>query len=122
MGRAFTLQLMPMRPDVSEVDQADRRGKNQLRLSYQTAIDMLQKGNVVVVDACGSDITHIIEGRYVSTDIYSRPHDIALLQEYEATSQERLGGERYDAHVKRHEGRGLPRRSRRGNRPRSRIL
>src|SRR5689334_23071835 len=28
VGRAVTLQLMPMRPDVSEVDQAERRTKN----------------------------------------------------------------------------------------------
>ena len=43
VGRAVTLQLMPLRPDMSEVDQADRRAKGQLRLSHQTAIDMLQK-------------------------------------------------------------------------------
>lgn len=215
VGRAFTLQLMPMRPDVSEVDQADRRGKNQLRLSHQTAIDMLQKGDVLVVDACGSqfggiigdnlayyimkktgtgfvidgairdirgiapfemsgyyraavppaihdlmvtginipvrignatvmpgdivfgdpegvyfippsqaqdlvdeaDITHIHdewtkkkfdEGRYISTDIYSRPHDAALLQEYEAYLKEKLGGQKYDAYVKRRQGERPP--------------
>ncbi len=60
VGRALTLQLMPARPDVSEVDQAGRRANNQLRLSHQTAIDMLQKGDVLVVDACGAQFGGII--------------------------------------------------------------
>jgi len=60
VGRAVTLQLMPLRPDVSEVDQAARRAKNQLRLSHQTAIDMLQKDDVLVVDACGAQFGGVI--------------------------------------------------------------
>jgi len=60
VGRAVTLQLMPLRPDVSEVDQADRRAKNQLRLSHQTAIDLLQKDDVLVVDACGAQFGGVI--------------------------------------------------------------
>lgn len=51
MGRAFTRRLMPLRPDVSEVDQADRRGTNQLRRSHQTAADMWQKGHVPIINA-----------------------------------------------------------------------
>jgi 4-hydroxy-4-methyl-2-oxoglutarate aldolase len=52
VGRAMTLQLMPSRPDVADVDQAKwRAGHNGARLSHQTAIDMLQKGDVFVVDA-----------------------------------------------------------------------
>ena len=208
VGRAVTLQLMPMRPDVSDVDQADRKAKNQLRLTHQTAIDMLQKGDVLVVDACGAqfggvigdnlayyimkktgagfvidgairdirgiapfdmagyyraavppaihdlmvtginvpirignatvmpgdvvfgdpegvyfippsqvqdlvdeaDITHIHdewtrkkfdEGKYISTDIYGRPHDPALIQEYEAYLKEKLGAQRYEEYMKR---------------------
>lgn len=208
VGRAVTLQLMPMRPDVSEVDQAERNANNQLRLTHQTALDILQKGDVLVVDACGAqfggiigdnlayfimkitgtgfvidgairdirgiapydmagyyraavppaihdlmvtginipirignatvmpgdvvfgdpegvyfippsqvkdlvdeaDITHIHdewtrkkfdEGKYVSTDIYSRPHDPALLKEYEAYLKEKLGAQRYEEYLKR---------------------
>jgi regulator of RNase E activity RraA len=208
VGRAVTLQLMPLRPDVSEVDQADRRAKNQLRLSHQTAIDLLQKGDVLVVDACGqqfggvigdnlayfimtktgtgfvidgairdirgiapydmagyyraavppaihdlmvtginvpirignatvlpgdvvfgdpegvyfippsqvkdlvdeADVTHIHdewtrkkfdEGKYISTDIYGRPHDPALIKEYEAYLKEKLGAQRYEEYTKR---------------------
>src|SRR5712692_3275937 len=47
VGRAFTVQFMPARPDLSEV--LDARG----RMRNQTAIDMLQPGDVAVVDLFG---------------------------------------------------------------------
>ena len=47
VGRAFTVQFMPARPDLIEM--LDVRG----RLRNQTAIDMLQPGDVVVVDLFG---------------------------------------------------------------------
>jgi regulator of RNase E activity RraA len=47
IGRAFTVQFMPARPDLTEA--LDARG----RLRNQTAIDMLQPGDVVVVDLFG---------------------------------------------------------------------
>jgi regulator of RNase E activity RraA len=47
VGRAFTVQFMPARPDLTEV--LDARG----RMRNQTAIDMLQPGDVVVVDLFG---------------------------------------------------------------------
>jgi regulator of RNase E activity RraA len=214
VGRAVTLQMMPTRPDISGVDQADRRAKNQTILNHQTALDMLQKGDVLVVDACGTqfggvigdnlayyimkktgtgfvidgairdirgiapfdmagyyraavppaihdlmvtginvpihvggatvmpgdvvfgdpegvyfippsqvqdlvdeaDVTHIHddwtkkkfdEGKYVSTDIYSRPRDAALVAEYEAYLKEKLGAQKYDEYLKRRQvGRG----------------
>lgn len=56
IGRAFTLQLMPIRSEVADVQQADWKAKgNDLPLRHQTAIDMLQPGDVFVVDA-GGDI------------------------------------------------------------------
>jgi 4-hydroxy-4-methyl-2-oxoglutarate aldolase len=214
VGRAVTLQMMPTRPDISGVDQADRRARNQTVLNHQTALDMLQKGDVLVVDACGAqfggvigdnlayyimkktgtgfvidgairdirgiapfdmagyyraavppaihdlmvtginvpihvggatvmpgdvvfgdpegvyfippsqlqdlvdeaDVTHIHddwtkkkfdEGKYVSTDIYSRPRDPALVKEYEAYLKEKLGAQKYDEYLKRRQaGRG----------------
>src|SRR5690348_14663134 len=60
VGRAVTLQLMPLRPDVSDVDQTERSSSNQLRLTHQTALDILQKGDVLVVDACGAQFGGII--------------------------------------------------------------
>lgn len=47
VGRAFTVQFMPARPDLSAV--LDARG----RMRNQTAIDMLQPGDVAVVDLFG---------------------------------------------------------------------
>ncbi len=210
IGRAFTLHLMPLRPDVGDVDQAAWKSKgNTLRLSHQTALDMLQKGDVFVVDAGGNlnaggivgdnlayyvwkatqagfvidgairdlngiqtfgmggyfrgavpeainnvmvaginvpvrigkvtvlpgdivfgdsegvyfipphmvrdliqdaEITHIHDewtkkkfdtGKYKSTDIYGRPHDPALIQEYEDYLKQRLGAEAYGEYKKR---------------------
>src|ERR1035437_5706818 len=60
IGRALTLQLMPTRPDVADVDQAARRAKNLPRMNHQTAIDMLQKGDVLVVDAAGAQFGGVI--------------------------------------------------------------
>lgn len=56
VGRAMTLQLMPSRPDISDVDQKEWAAKTpgQPRLSHQTALDMLQKGDVFVADAFGN--------------------------------------------------------------------
>jgi regulator of RNase E activity RraA len=60
VGRAVTLQLMPLRPDVSDIDQAARRAKSPVRLSHQTAIDILQKGDVFVADAAGAQFGGVI--------------------------------------------------------------
>jgi 4-hydroxy-4-methyl-2-oxoglutarate aldolase len=60
IGRALTLQMMPTRPDVSEIDATARRAKNLPRLNHQSAIDMLQTGDVLVVDACGAQFGGVI--------------------------------------------------------------
>jgi 4-hydroxy-4-methyl-2-oxoglutarate aldolase len=53
VGRAFTVQFMPTRPDLAEAAQkmADEKGFGRLR--NQTAIDLLQSGDVAVVDLFG---------------------------------------------------------------------
>ena len=53
VGRAFTVQFMPMRPDIDEPMQAKARAEGLGRLSNQFAIDMLQPGDVLVVDLFG---------------------------------------------------------------------
>jgi regulator of RNase E activity RraA len=50
VGRAFTVQFMPVRPDVDTVSTA-KSGK--ARLNNQVALDMLQPGDVLVVDLFG---------------------------------------------------------------------
>jgi 4-hydroxy-4-methyl-2-oxoglutarate aldolase len=54
VGRALTLQLMPVRADLTEADAAEAKAKGGTRLSHQSAIDMLEPGDVLVVDVGGS--------------------------------------------------------------------
>ena len=53
VGRAFTVQFMPVRPDVEEVLNANAKAANIPRLGNQFAIDQLQPGDVLVVDLFG---------------------------------------------------------------------
>jgi 4-hydroxy-4-methyl-2-oxoglutarate aldolase len=53
VGRAFTVQFMPVRPDVADAMQAEAEKKGLGRLRNQTVIDMLQPGDVIVVDLFG---------------------------------------------------------------------
>jgi 4-hydroxy-4-methyl-2-oxoglutarate aldolase len=55
IGRAVTLQLMPTRPEVANVDAAEWKQKgNTAVLNHQAALDTLQMGDVIVIDAGGS--------------------------------------------------------------------
>ena len=62
VGRAFTVQFMPMRADVDEVAKAKAKEHGVLRLTNQTAIDMLQPGDVLVVDLFGKKVNGTIVG------------------------------------------------------------
>ena len=53
VGRAFTVQFMPVRNDVMSLDDAEAKAKGLAAGSNQRAIDMLQAGDVVVVDLNG---------------------------------------------------------------------
>jgi regulator of RNase E activity RraA len=53
VGRAFTVQFMPLRPDLEAVVGARGKAAGMARVSNQTAIDMLQPGDVLVVDLFG---------------------------------------------------------------------
>jgi regulator of RNase E activity RraA len=53
IGRAFTVQFTPTRPDLAEGMQKDADARQVGRLRNQTAIDMLQKDDVPVVDLFG---------------------------------------------------------------------
>ncbi len=52
-GRAFTVQFMPLRPDLDAVVNANAKTAGLERMNNQTAIDMLQPGDVLVVDLFG---------------------------------------------------------------------
>lgn len=62
VGRAFTVQFMPLRGDVDEVAKKKARERGLAELSNQTAIDMLQPGDVLVVDLFGKKVDGTIVG------------------------------------------------------------
>ena len=62
VGRAFTVQFMPLRPDVDEIAKNKAKGRGIPRLTNQTAIDMLQPGDVLVVDIFGKKANGTIVG------------------------------------------------------------
>ena len=53
VGRAFTVEFMPVRPDLEGVITERAKTAGLARLNNQTAIDMLQPGDVLVVDLFG---------------------------------------------------------------------
>jgi 4-hydroxy-4-methyl-2-oxoglutarate aldolase len=55
IGRAVTLQLMPTRPEVSGPDADEWKNKGHaVALTHQSALDVLQAGDVIVIDAGGN--------------------------------------------------------------------
>lgn len=55
VGRVFTVQFMPVRADIVDVDDADAKAKGAQRARNQTAIDQLQPGDVIVADVFGAN-------------------------------------------------------------------
>ena len=53
VGRAVTVQFMPLRPDIDGVMTAKNRAQGGRGLNNQVAIDLLQPGDVLVVDLFG---------------------------------------------------------------------
>ena len=70
VGRAFTVQFMPLRADVDDIAQAKAKAKGMQRLFNQTAIDMLQPGDVLVVDLLGKKVNGTIVGDNLFYYIY----------------------------------------------------
>jgi 4-hydroxy-4-methyl-2-oxoglutarate aldolase len=62
VGRAFTVQFMPLRRDVDEVSKNKAKKLGLPDLTNQTAIDMLQPGDVLVVDLFGKKTDGTIVG------------------------------------------------------------
>jgi 4-hydroxy-4-methyl-2-oxoglutarate aldolase len=62
VGRAFTVQFMPLRSDVEQVAEAKAKDRGLPRLMNQTAIDMLQPGDVLIVDLFGKKVGGTIVG------------------------------------------------------------
>jgi 4-hydroxy-4-methyl-2-oxoglutarate aldolase len=62
VGRAFTVQFMPLRSDVDEVANKKAKQHGIPRLTNQTAIDMLEPGDVLIVDLFGKKVNGTIVG------------------------------------------------------------
>jgi len=62
VGRVFTVQFMPVREDVEDVAVKKAKDRGVPRLTNQTAIDMLQPGDVLVVDMFGKKVNGTIVG------------------------------------------------------------
>jgi 4-hydroxy-4-methyl-2-oxoglutarate aldolase len=61
-GRVFTVQFMPMRSDVGGAAEKKAKVRGIPRLTNQTAIGMLQPGDVLVVDLFGKKVNGTIAG------------------------------------------------------------
>ena len=79
VGRAFTVQFMPMRADVEQVAQSKAKQHGLPSLTNQFAIDMLQPGDVLVVDIFGKKDRRHGRGRQ------------SLLLHHARDSQRRIG-------------------------------
>jgi len=62
VGRAFTVQFMPLRTDVEDVAEGKAKERGLPRLTNQAAIDMLQPGDILVVDLFGKKVDGTIVG------------------------------------------------------------
>src|SRR5271157_1296296 len=62
VGRVFTVQFMPLRADVGDIATKKANDRGVPRLTNQTAIDLLQPGDVLVVDLFGKKVNGTIVG------------------------------------------------------------
>src|ERR1700687_1355899 len=79
VGRAFTVQFMPLRADVDEVAQAKAKEHGLKRLMNQTAIDMLQPGDVLIVDLFGKKVNGTIVGDHLFFYVMKATHSGGLV-------------------------------------------
>jgi regulator of RNase E activity RraA len=79
VGRAFTVQFMPKREDVNGVAQQKAKQKGLPRLMNQTAIDMLQPGDVLVVDLFGKKVDGTIVGDNLFYYVMQATHNGGLV-------------------------------------------
>ncbi|MEW5976854.1 MAG: dimethylmenaquinone methyltransferase [Acidobacteriota bacterium] len=71
VGRAVTAQFMPYRPDVATISEEAAKAKGLCPQANQRVIDMLQPGDVVVVDLFGKVQDGTFIGDNLAAAIYS---------------------------------------------------
>jgi 4-hydroxy-4-methyl-2-oxoglutarate aldolase len=79
VGRVFTVQFMPLRSDVDDVAQAKAKAKGLENLHNQTAIDMLQPGDVLVVDLFGKKVDGTMVGDNLFYYVMKATHNGGLV-------------------------------------------
>lgn len=79
LGRVFTAQFMPVRPDVDKVAVAKAKARGLPDLRNQTVIDMLQPGDVLVVDLFGKKVNGTMVGDNLYYYIYKTTHGAGLI-------------------------------------------
>jgi 4-hydroxy-4-methyl-2-oxoglutarate aldolase len=75
VGRVVTAVFMPLRPDVNSVIQANGKKENRIGDENSWIIDILQPGDVLVVDLFGKIRYGTIIGDNLATAIYSKSHN-----------------------------------------------
>ncbi len=70
VGRAVTAQYLPLRPDLKEFVDADAKAKGMSDRTTQKVIDVLQKGDIPVVDLMGAAPGHNFGGDNLAAAIY----------------------------------------------------
>ena len=75
VGRVVTAVFMPRRPDVDSVIQANGKKENRIGDENSWIIDILQPGDVLVVDLFGKVRYGTIIGDNLATAIYSKSHN-----------------------------------------------
>jgi 4-hydroxy-4-methyl-2-oxoglutarate aldolase len=79
VGRAFTVQFMPLRPDLDGVIDAKAKAAGLDRMYNQVAIDMLQPGDVLVVDLFGKTEGGTIVGDNLFYYVMKATHGAGLV-------------------------------------------
>jgi 4-hydroxy-4-methyl-2-oxoglutarate aldolase len=74
IGRAFTVQFMPTRPDMKGPNEADAKAKGARDNGNQRVLDMLQEGDVLVADIFGKIEGGTLVGDNLATWIYAVTH------------------------------------------------
>jgi regulator of RNase E activity RraA len=72
VGRAVTAQMLPARPDVAQVLDEEARAQNIAKEPNQKVIDILEKGDVPVIDLMGAAPGHVFGGDNLHAAIYGR--------------------------------------------------
>jgi 4-hydroxy-4-methyl-2-oxoglutarate aldolase len=75
VGRVVTAVFMPARPDVDRVIRANGKKEGRVGGENSWIIDILQPGDVLVVDLFGKIRYGTLVGDNLSTSIYTRSHD-----------------------------------------------